>query len=108
MHFVNLLIYSKENHREFFTQKRFRNGNIKVVTSQDTLSLTEDSQFIWVSQIFVKFLIKGALKGLRQFLSTGSPLKIMKNAIYFTIKALFVFKIFEFLFSLISHTEKMA
>ena len=40
---------------------------------------------------------KGALSGLRQFLTTKSPLKIMKNAFYFTSKALFVLKIFKFL-----------
>ena len=39
--------------------------------------------------------IKGALSGLRQFLPTESPLKIMKNAFYFTLKALFVLKIFK-------------
>ena len=29
-------------------------------------------------------IIKDALSGLRQFLATESPLKIMKNAFYFT------------------------
>ena len=38
--------------------------------------------------------LKGALSGLRQFLVNENPLKIVKNAIYFTLKALFVFKIF--------------
>ena len=28
--------------------------------------------------------LKGALSGLRQFLATESPLKMMKNAFYFT------------------------
>ena len=41
--------------------------------------------------------IKGALSGLRQFMATESPLKVMKNAFYFTSKALFVQKIFQFL-----------
>ena len=40
---------------------------------------------------------KGTLAGLRQFLATESPLKMMKNAFYFTSKALFVLKIFKFL-----------
>ena len=40
---------------------------------------------------------KGALSGLRQFLATESPLKMMKNAFYLTLKALFVFNIFKFL-----------
>ena len=37
-----------------------------------------------------------------------SPLKIMKNDFYFILKALFVFKIFDFLTWLFSHVEKMA
>ena len=41
--------------------------------------------------------LKGALSGLRQFLTTENPLKMMKNAFYFTSKALFVLKIFKFL-----------
>ena len=42
-----------------------------------------------------KFL-KGALSGLRQFLAAESPLKMMKNAFYFNLKALFALKIFKF------------
>ena len=37
-----------------------------------------------------------------------SPLKIMKNAFYFTLKALFVFKIFKFLSWFFGHVEKTA
>ena len=40
--------------------------------------------------------IKGALSGLRQFLAIESILKMMKKAFYFTLKTLFVFKIFIF------------
>ena len=43
-----------------------------------------------------------------QFLITESPLKIMENAFYFTLKALFVLKIFKFLSWLFGHVEKMA
>ena len=50
--------------------------------------------------------LEGALKVLRQFLTTESPLKIMKNAFCFTLKALFVLKIFRFLFRLFAHVEK--
>ena len=32
--------------------------------------------------------VKGALEGLRQFLATQNPLEMMKNAFYFTSKAL--------------------
>ena len=44
------------------------------------------------------YSIKGALSGLRRFLATESPLNIMKHAFYFTLKVLFVLKIFKFLF----------
>ena len=50
--------------------------------------------------------LKGALSGLRYFLETESPLKMMKNAFYFTLKALFVLKTFKFLFSIFGHVEK--
>ena len=41
--------------------------------------------------------IKGALSGLRKFLADESLLKMMKNAFYFTSKALLVLKIYKFL-----------
>ena len=37
-----------------------------------------------------------ALSGLRQFLAMESPLQMMKNAFYFTLKALLVLEIFKF------------
>ena len=46
---------------------------------------------------FREVLFKGTLSGLRQLVTTESPLKMMKNAFYFTLKALLVFKIFKFL-----------
>ena len=51
-------------------------------------------------------MVKGALSGLRQFLATGSPLKMMKNAFCFTSKALFVLKICKFLSLLFGHVSK--
>ena len=41
--------------------------------------------------------LKGALSGLRRFFTTKSTLKMMKNAFYFTLKALSLLKISEFL-----------
>ena len=52
------------------------------------------------------FVYKGALSGLRQSLPSESPLKIMKNAFCFIIKALFVLKIFKFLSLHFGHVEK--
>ena len=46
---------------------------------------------------------KGALSGLRQYLASESPLRMMKNGFYFTFKALFVLKIFQFLSWLFGH-----
>ena len=40
--------------------------------------------------------LKGPLSGLRQFLTTTSLFKMMKNAFYFISKALFVCEIFTF------------
>ena len=45
-----------------------------------------------------KNYVKSALSGLRQFLPAEGPLKMTKNTFYFTSKALFVLKIFKFLF----------
>ena len=42
-----------------------------------------------------KFSIKGPLLGVRRFLTAENPLKMMKNAFYFMLKARFVFKIFK-------------
>ena len=43
---------------------------------------------------WMKSLVKGALSGLAQFLTTDSPLKIMK-VIYFTLKAFFFLRYFN-------------
>ena len=59
-------------------------------------SLLKFSQIF--SHNFIKLAtVKGALSGLRQFFAIESPLKMMKNVFYFTLKALFVLKIFKFL-----------
>ena len=52
--------------------------------------------------------IKDALSSRRQFLATESPLKLMKKTFYFTLKTLFVLKIFKFLSSLFGYVEKKA
>ena len=50
--------------------------------------------------------VKVAFSGLRQFFATESPLKMIKNAFYFLLKALFVRKIVKFLSRLFGHLEK--
>ena len=47
--------------------------------------------------IMLLFLIKGTLSGLRQILAAENPLKMIKNAFYSTLKALFILNIFQFL-----------
>ena len=44
-----------------------------------------------------RICVKDALSGLRQFVANENPLKMIKNAFHFTLKALFVLKIFKFL-----------
>ena len=41
--------------------------------------------------------LKDTLSGLKLFLAAKSHLKVIKNAFYFTLKAIFVLKIFKFL-----------
>ena len=51
--------------------------------------------------------IKGALSSLRQFLAIDEILlKVMKNAFYFTSKALFILKILKFLSWCFGHVAK--
>ena len=54
----------------------------------------------------INLLTKGKLPGLRQFLATESPLKMMKIVFHFTSKALFVLKIFKILSWLFGHVSK--
>ena len=49
---------------------------------------------------------KGALSGAKQISATESLLKMIKNAIYFISKALFVLKVFKFLSWLFGHVLK--
>ena len=43
---------------------------------------------------------------MKQFLATESPLKLMRNAFYFTLEALFILKIVKFLSLLLGNIEK--
>ena len=55
---------------------------------------------------YICYLVKGAPSGLKQFLATENTLKMMKNAFYLILKALFVLKIFKFSSWLFGHVEK--
>ena len=58
------------------------------------------------SPLLMANIVKGAVSGLKQFLTTENPLKLMRNAFYFILKAVFVLMIFKFLFWLFGHVEK--
>ena len=81
---------------------------VKSLTQKYLLKFSVDVQFFLYIYIFTKyfvaisyvtflmhFSIKDRLACLRQFLATESPLKLMKNAFNFTLKAIFVLKIFK-------------
>ena len=55
----------------------------------DILCVTETK----LDECFPDSQLKDTLSGLRQFWLTESPLKMMKNGFYFTLKAFFVLKI---------------
>ena len=51
---------------------------------------------VWQGSKHASSFVKGALSSLKQVLATEVPLKVMKNAFYFTLRALLVLKIFKF------------
>ena len=88
-------------------RQRLRNSRIftlivKCFSLSKAMILLKD----WKSLPLVSQELKGALSGLTQFLATESSLEMMKNGFYFTSKALFVLKIFKFLFWLFGHVSK--
>ena len=75
-------------------------------TSHNRLKKEVTSVNAYFKLLFTEIGFKVALSGLRQFLANEAPLKMMKNAFYFTSKVLFVLKIFKFLSWLFSHVAK--
>ena len=77
------------------------------VFAKSDIPITDSQSFLcWHLIMSTLFLIKGALSGLRQIFANWKSFKNMKNAFYFTSKALSVLKIFEFLFWLFGHVSK--
>ena len=66
---------------------------------------TGDSKYIYQNELNIAYFqhnmafgdFKGTLSCQRQFLATKIPLKIIKNVFNFSLKALFILKIFKFL-----------
>ena len=52
------------------------------------------------------YIPRDNLLALRKFLTTESPLKIIKSLFYFMLKAIFIFKLFTFLAWLFGHVGK--
>ena len=74
---------------------------MKIIFQLIIIHATSDSPVLEclcaISYVKYSIHLKGALSGLRKFLATESPLKMMKNTFYFTSKALSVLNIFKFL-----------
>ena len=88
---------SVENHKSCL--QHFLQKNMKGVTSKK------------ISKNYFRALLKAGLspsKTICVICFIESPLKMMKNAFYFILKALFVFKIFKFLSRLFRHVGKSA
>ena len=89
------------------------NGTLHCSSHTVFLLLPTSNNLFWKLQLALqqqkplfRLDFKGLLSGLRQFLTTESPLKMMKNAFYFMLKAFFVLKIFTFLYWYFRPAEK--
>ena len=80
-----------------------------MIISSPYESRKETKHFRLVSKIFAfrtEKNFKSAVSGLRQFLAIKNPLKMMKNAFYFTSKTLFIVKVLNFLSWFFGHVAK--
>ena len=85
-------------------------NTIKMKFGQILLYLITNISNIFLSQCWrletssmLFYYFKGTLLGLRQFLTTESPLKMMKKAFYPILKALLILKILKLLSLLFGH-----
>ena len=58
------------------------------------------------SALLIANIVKSTVSGLTQVLATKSPWRMMKNAFYYILKALFVVKMFKSSSWLFGHAEK--
>ena len=63
---------------------------------QDSAKFYVRRKYLYVSP-WTFLMLKGPILGLRQFLTIEIPLKIMEDAFYFMLRALFVLEVFTFL-----------
>ena len=80
---------------KFFDEEKFMLHYEKIATlfKNRIKSKSQGSECFYLERLF----FKGTLSGLRQILAIESPLKMMKIAFNFALKARFVLKIFKFL-----------
>ena len=95
---ISFIYSEKSNHPQPPNTPLKKKQKNKQTNKQTKMCLTQDSFQRQENLVLQKHSCykgtKVALSGLRQFLPNESPLKMMKNAFYFTVKALFVLKIF--------------
>ena len=84
--------FKSKHVRKFMCESFSREG---ILLSKNCIKLMRLK--VYKEVFLLHFLFKVALSGLRQFLATERPLKMMKNVFYFTSKAILVLKIFKFL-----------
>ena len=77
------------------------NGTNQKVLSKDNHLKVQNFPAEWTETI-----LKKVEAVLTQFLRTEDPLKLMKTYLHFTLKSLFIFKMFKFLPKLFDHIEK--
>ena len=90
--FALMLSYSlRKQLNPFFTK-----GILPLSLALYESCFNKKSQIFLVNSI-VPSLFKGITSRLKQFLTIGRPLKLMKNVFYFMLKSLFLLEIFTFL-----------
>ena len=79
------------NHKPH-VDKNFSEAIVKHSKLKNKANITkfQDNIIKYKKQRNLIVKLRGTLQGLRQFLITESPVKMMKNDFYFTFKALFV------------------
>ena len=86
-----IFLVLEEHELQIQPSKRLRFKKLLAFTLKSNLS------YVIVSSVKGWFQ-RCTLSGLQQFLATKSPLKMMENAFYFSLKALFVLERFKILF----------
>ena len=97
----SLAIHKRVLHKLHMKSFKIKIGTQPGITRNDFHIASTNYFSVWYYQDKIKtwneiIWFTGALSSLIQFLATESTLKMMKNAFYFTLKALFILKIFKF------------